>query len=67
MLHLELDLSRYGRPTRMMFDHMEFEFEGVRGVLVGTEHETTPTYLRRHKRDISLTCYALPKHALGRP
>ncbi|TVR47403.1 MAG: hypothetical protein EA402_01290 [Planctomycetota bacterium] len=56
-LHLELDLTRYGRPTRMMFDHMEFEWRGVHGVLVGTEHEVTPTYLRKHKRDISLTCY----------
>lgn len=56
-MHLELDLTRFGRPTRMMFDHMEFEFANVRGVLVGTEHEVTPTYLRKHKRDISLTCY----------
>lgn len=61
-LHLELDLTRYGRPSRMMFDHIEFEWQekgGIlgRGVLVGTDHEVTPTYLRRHKRDISLTCY----------
>jgi hypothetical protein len=61
-LHLELDLTRYGRPCRMMFDHLEFEWSGangrpLRGVLVGTEHEVTPTYLRKHKRDISLTCY----------
>ena len=56
-MHLELDLTRYGRPTRMMFDHLEFEFNSVLGVLVGTEHEVTPTYLRKHKRDISLTCY----------
>ncbi|TVR14616.1 MAG: hypothetical protein EA401_04160 [Planctomycetota bacterium] len=56
-MHLELDLTRYGRPTRMMFDHLEFEYAGVMGVLVGTEHEVTPTYLRKHKRDISLTCY----------
>lgn len=60
-LHLELDLGRYGRPTRMMFDHLEFDFADggrqVRGVLVGTEHEVTPTYLRKHKRDCSLTCY----------
>lgn len=61
-LHLELDLTRFGRPSRMMFDHMEFEWcaadgVSVRGVLVGTEHEVTPTYLRKHKRDISLTCY----------
>ncbi|MDA3959534.1 MAG: hypothetical protein PF961_02005 [Planctomycetota bacterium] len=60
-LHLELDLSRYGRPSRVMFDHHEFEFSSprgsVRGVLVGTDHEVTPTYLRRHQRDISLTCY----------
>ena len=61
-LHLELDLTRYGRPSRMMFDHLEFDWTGdggrlVRGVLVGTEHEVTPTYLRRHKRDLSLTCY----------
>ncbi|MFW5750544.1 MAG: hypothetical protein ACOCZK_02740 [Planctomycetota bacterium] len=57
MLHLELDLGRFGRPTRMMFDHLEFTWDGVRGVLVGTDHEVTPTYLRRHKRDLSLTCY----------
>jgi hypothetical protein len=60
-LHLELDLTRYGRPTRMMFDHLEFDWSAgprsVRGVLVGTEHEVTPTYLRKHKRDLSLTCY----------
>ena len=61
-LHLELDLSRRGRPTRMMFDHHEFDWtassgQRVRGVIVGTDHEVTPTYLRRHKRDISLTCY----------
>jgi hypothetical protein len=60
-LHLELDLGRYGRPTRMMFDHLEVEStldgELVRAVLVGTEHEVTPTYLRKHKRDLSLTCY----------
>lgn len=61
-LHLELDLTRPGRPSRIMFDHLEFEWQNpknglVRGVLVGTEHEVTPTYLRKHKRDISLTCY----------
>ncbi len=61
-LHLELDLSRAGRPSRIMFDHLEFEWKNpnnamVQGVLVGTEHEVTPTYLRKHKRDISLTCY----------
>ncbi len=56
-LHLELDLGRFGRPTRMTLDHLEFSWQGVIGVLVGTEHEVTPTYLRRHKRDLSLTCY----------
>lgn len=56
-LHLELDLGRFGRPTRMTLDHLEFSWQGVLGVLVGTEHEVTPTYLRRHKRDLSLTCY----------
>ena len=60
-LHLELDLGRFGRPTRIMFDHIEFEYTKgsrfARGVLVGTEHEVTPSYLRKHKRDISLTCY----------
>ncbi|MHC5067330.1 MAG: hypothetical protein ACYTF0_01950, partial [Planctomycetota bacterium] len=61
-LHLELDCTRIGRPTRMMFDHLEFEWtvaggRAVHGVLVGTEHEVTPTYLRRNKRDLSLTCY----------
>ena len=29
----------------------------MRGILIGTEHEVTPPYLRKHKRDISLTCY----------
>ncbi len=56
-LHLELDCTRYGRPSRMMFDHLECELSGHLAVLVGTEHEVTPTYLRKHKRDISLTCY----------
>lgn len=60
-LHLELDLGRFGRPTRIMFDHLEFTFarggRSVSGALVGTEHEVTPSYLRKHKRDISLTCY----------
>lgn len=61
-LHLELDLTRAGRPSRIMFDHLEFDWQAddgstVHGILVGTEHEVTPTYLRKHKRDISLTCY----------
>lgn len=60
-LHLEMDLVRYGRPCRTMFDHLEFEWSVggrlVHGILVGTDHEVTPTYLRRHKRDLSLTCY----------
>jgi hypothetical protein len=60
-LHLELDLTRGGSPSRLMFDHLEFtaRIDGrlVAGLLVGTEHEVTPTYLRKHKRDLSLTCY----------
>ncbi|NRA39325.1 MAG: hypothetical protein HRU15_14360, partial [Planctomycetes bacterium] len=56
-LHLELDLARHGKPSRIMFDHLEFEWNNQSGILVGTEHEVTPTYLRKHKRDISLTCY----------
>jgi hypothetical protein len=63
-LHLQLDLTRPGRPSRMVFNHIEFSFtppganiQPVRGLLMGTDHEVTPTYLRKHKRDISLTCY----------
>jgi hypothetical protein len=61
-LHLQLDLSRPGKPSRMVFNHFEFDFtpkagKTVRGVLMGTDHEVTPTYLRKHKRDLSLTCY----------
>lgn len=62
-MHLELDVARFGRPTRIMFDHMEFSWvppgrqHPVQGLLVGTDHEITPTYLRKHKRDLSLTCY----------
>lgn len=61
-LHLQLDLSRPGKPSRMVFNHFEFDFQPngrgtVRGVLMGTDHEVTPTYLRKHKRDLSLTCY----------
>lgn len=61
-LHLQLDLTRPGRPSRMVFNQLDFTFaptgrQVVRGVLIGTDHEVTPTYLRKHKRDISLTCY----------
>jgi hypothetical protein len=62
-MHLQLDLTRPGKPSRMVLNHMEFTFspraggEIVRGVLLGTDHEVTPTYLRKHKRDLSLTCY----------
>jgi hypothetical protein len=61
-LHLQLDLTRPGMPSRMVFNHCEFTFSppgraAVRGVLLGTDHEVTPTYLRKHKRDLSLTCY----------
>ncbi len=64
-LHLQLDLTRPGKPSRMVFNHIEFEFVPpgqpgrmpVRALLMGTEHEVTPTYLRKHKRDLSLTCY----------
>ncbi len=62
-LHLQLDLGRPGKPSRMVFNHIEFTFApksgraSVRGVLMGTDHEVTPTYLRKHKRDLSLTCY----------
>jgi hypothetical protein len=60
--HLQLDLGRPGKPVRMMFNHLDFSWtapdgRGARGVLLGTEHEVTPTYLRTHKRDLSLTCY----------
>ncbi len=62
-LHLQLDLGRPGKPSRMVFNHIEFTFAPragsapIRGVLMGTDHEVTPTYLRKHKRDLSLTCY----------
>ena len=67
-LHLQLDLTRPGKPSRMVFNHLEFSFSAparpgsagsapVRGVLMGTDHEVTPTWLRRNKRDLSLTCY----------
>ncbi len=61
-LHLQLDLTRPGRPVRMAFNQVVFAYappgrSTVRGVLMGTEHEVTPTYLRKHKRDLSLTCY----------
>ncbi|GDY12294.1 hypothetical protein LBMAG53_11720 [Planctomycetota bacterium] len=62
-LHLQLDLTRPGRPARMVFNQAEFErsrgngLTPVRGVLIGTDHEVTPTWLRKHKRDLSLTCH----------
>lgn len=62
-LHLQLDLTRPGRPSRVVFNQLDFTYQSkpgvaaVRGVLIGTDHEVTPTYLRKHKRDISLTCY----------
>jgi hypothetical protein len=62
-MHLQLDLTRPGKPSRMVLNHFEFTFSStakgpaVRGVLLGTDHEVTPTYLRKHKRDLSLTCY----------
>lgn len=60
-LHLQLDLTRPGKPVRAVFNQAEFTWArgggDVRGVLIGTEHEVTPTCLRKHKRDLSLTCY----------
>ncbi len=62
-MHLQLDLTRPGRPSRMVFNQLEMAFTpranavAVRAILLGTDHEVTPTYLRKHKRDISLTCY----------
>lgn len=62
-LHLQLDLTRPGKPCRMVFNQLELEVArpggraAVRAVLIGTDHEVTPTYLRKHKRDLSLTCY----------
>jgi hypothetical protein len=62
-LHLQLDLTRPGRPARIVFNQSEFELSRgagrtpVRGILIGTDHEVTPTWLRKHKRDLSLTCY----------
>ncbi|MEK7414093.1 MAG: hypothetical protein AAB263_12335 [Planctomycetota bacterium] len=61
-LHLQLDLTRPGKPVRAVFNQSEFIWNkpgggDIRGVLIGTEHEVTPTCLRKHKRDLSLTCY----------
>ncbi|MCS6970694.1 MAG: hypothetical protein RMM29_01065 [Planctomycetota bacterium] len=56
-LHLQLDLTRPGKPVRVVFNQCEFEWKGIRGVLLGTEHEVTPPWLRRQRRDLSLTCY----------
>jgi hypothetical protein len=61
-LHLQLDLTRPGKPSRMVFNQLEIEVPrpgslAVRAILLGTDHEVTPTWLRKHKRDISLTCY----------
>ena len=64
-LHLQLDLTRPGKTSRMVFNHIEFEYYApnrpgvmpIRALLMGTEHEVTPSYLRKHKRDLSLTCY----------
>ncbi len=56
-LHLQLDIPRPGKPVRAVFNQCDFTWKGVRGVLLGTEHEVTPTCLRKHKRDLSLTCY----------
>lgn len=56
-LHLQLDITRPGKPVRAVFNQCDFSWRDVRGVLMGTEHEVTPTCLRKHKRDLSLTCY----------
>ncbi len=56
-LHLQLDITRPGKPVRAVFNQCDFAWNGVHGVLMGTEHEVTPTCLRKHKRDLSLTCY----------
>jgi hypothetical protein len=61
-LHLQLDLTRPGKPVRMVFNQLEIDVPRpnstpVRAVLLGTDHEVTPTWLRKQKRDISLTCY----------
>jgi hypothetical protein len=61
-LHLQLDITRPGKPVRAVFNQAEFTWApsgkaAIRGVLMGTEHEVTPTCLRKHKRDLSLTCY----------
>lgn len=62
-MHLQLDLTRPGKPSRIVFNQVEMTYTHkpgtvpVRAVLLGTDHEVTPTYLRKHKRDLSLTCY----------
>jgi len=62
-LHIQLDLTRPGKPARMVFNALDAEVAPrpgaatVRVALLGTEHEVTPTYLRKHQRDLSLTCY----------
>ena len=62
-LHIQFDLTRPGKPARMVFNALDAEVipcpgaAAVRVALMGTEHEVTPTYLRKHQRDLSLTCY----------
>ncbi len=61
-LHLQLDLTRPGMPARLVFNQLitDVVLPGkapVRVALLGTDHEVTPTWLRKSKRDLSLTCY----------
>ena len=61
-MHTQLDLTRPGKPSRVVFNMLEFEYAPggtipVRGMLMGTAHEVTPTCLRKFQRDLSLTCY----------
>lgn len=56
-MYTQLDLTRPGKPSRVVFNMLEFEYAEVRAVLMGTAHEVTPTCLRKFQRDLSLTCY----------
>lgn len=62
-MHTQLDLTRPGKPSRVVFNMLEFEYAApggglpIHAVLMGTAHEVTPTCLRKFQRDVSLTCY----------
>ncbi|MBI4574846.1 MAG: hypothetical protein HY722_01125 [Planctomycetes bacterium] len=56
-LRVDLDSARPRRPARIIFDSLETTVLDHPVILKGTEHEIAPTYLRKHKVDLSLTAY----------